>query len=1434
MVVLKSTRRLQQIYENREVRERSMNKHCYRVIFNKARGMLMVVSEKVASQRKAAGQTVDQPALSSPSTVFATVRAVTFTIWAMLGALMLPATSFAQIVADPGVPANQRPVVLNAANSVPLVNIQTPSTAGVSRNTYSQFDVQKQGAILNNSRTNVQTQFGGYVQGNPYLAGGTAKVILNEVNSSNPSYLNGYVEVAGSRAQVVIANPAGISCDGCGFINANRATLTTGTPIMNGGNLEGYRVERGTIIISGAGMDASQTDYTDVIARAVSINAGVWANDLRVTAGANQVNADNTTATPIVGIGAAPVVAIDVANLGGMYAGKISLVGNEAGVGVRNAGEIGASVGNVMVTADGKIENTGTIYGQGDVTLITSDSLDNTGSGRINGNNISLAAKTLNNQRDGNDVPVIAAFNRLDIGAETINNTDHGLIYSDGDMVIGGGLDANFKAMGQANTINNNSATMEAGGVLAIAAQQINNTNEHFSKQDDVEIGKEYIVEYQTTGSPYRYLAGTEGVYNYNRGKVVCLATPTGNSDNWNRYNYYRTTTESQVVTSDPGQMIAGGDMIIAAGNVLNDKSVMMAGGTVDITAGSFNNVAATGARTVRDDGTYTNFYRKTHTWSSDDTRSRSYGYAPASTVETLNLDVAQKLDTTAPEYAAQPTPFPGFAFAALPSVPESEARPEYVNYRTWLSSDYMLGAMAADPATTQKRVGDGLYEQRLVQEQVAQLTGRRFLEGYADNESQYMALMDNGATFAQAQQLTVGVALTAAQVAALTSDIIWLVEKDVKQSDGTIVKALVPQLYVQAKEGDLHPSGALIAGDNVNLNVSGDLGNQGTIAGRNIVALTADNIQNMGGQISGKTLAVVAQNDIDNEGGQITASNAMYLNAGRNININSTTSTQTNESGSRTTINRVAGLYVTGGEGTLVASAGNDINLLAAALVNKVQPQHIGDGMTTGSTTIVAGNNVNLGTVTETYNNTIGGGKNYRKDGSSTEVGSTIQTQGDITLQSGQNVNAKAANVTSESGAVNVSAGNDVYLAVGETQQSVDEAHKYKSKNAVKKSTTTTRDTYDESAVVGTTLSGQSVSVTAGNDIALAASNIVAEQEAKLYAGNDITIQSVEGVISRSNFKEVKKSTRGAIQKVGKVMTSYGLLTGDPTILSWAPILMTQKNTVKNASVVQTVVTGSSVSGNSVDIVSNRDTTIKGSTVVADADINITAGRNLSIESAEETIAQQSMSKSKTSGFVGKWWQPAVGVVKQNNDGAKTTTTQVRSQIASLGTEGDGNVNLHAGDQYKQTASDVIAQAGNAGQGNIDIAAKNIEIVAGEETGESTQHSKYSKISMGGTISVPILEALKSIKAMKEASDNTGNPRMKALAAANAAMSAQSAAAAVTQAFSGQVGIKVGVSLGSNKSESSSKETSNTASESRVVASNDIHINAAGAGQDS
>ncbi len=341
-----------------------MNQLCYRLVFNRARGLLMAVAETTRSHG----------ASGSGLRLFAGVSFI-----GMLGWMLLPAVAGAQILPDRSAAPERQPFVNTAPNGVPLVHIQTPNGAGVSRNAYSQLDIQRDGAILNNATQSVKTSLGGWVQANPLL-NRPASVIVNEVNSSEPSLLRGPVEVAGQRAQVVIANPSGISCDGCGFINAYRATLTTGVPHYGpNGNLDSYLVRRGTVSIGGDGLDASSADFADVIARAVQVNAAMHTRDLTVISGRNDVDADSLQVTAVAGSEARPDFAMDVGALGGMYARKIWLVGTEAGVGVRNAGTIGGGADEIRVTSAGRLEITGLVSSAGVLNVQAAQGLSNRG-----------------------------------------------------------------------------------------------------------------------------------------------------------------------------------------------------------------------------------------------------------------------------------------------------------------------------------------------------------------------------------------------------------------------------------------------------------------------------------------------------------------------------------------------------------------------------------------------------------------------------------------------------------------------------------------------------------------------------------------------------------------------------------------------------------------------------------------------------------------------------------------------------------------------------------------------------------------------------------------------------------------------------------------------------------------------------------------------
>ena len=373
-----------------------MNKRHYKVIFSRVLNQLVVVSELAKSQGKAQSENVssEQEKTGLFSTTLS-LNPIHFSLMLALGFVFLSPSVHAEdmaIRADKSAPGNQQPTVLQTGNGLPQVNIQTPSAGGVSRNQYSQFDVAEKGAVLNNARKAAQTQMAGWVQGNPNLARGEAKVILNEVNSANPSRLKGYVEVAGKKADVVIANPSGIQCDGCGVINAGRTTLTTGKAEVENGELKGYRVKGGKVTVGQKGMDNSQSDYTDIIAEKAEIKGGVWSKKgIKVTTGKNNVdrtndsvvyvgdkNTDNTDRTSDTQ-GENQSYSVDVSQLGGMYAEKIHLVDNGQGLGVRNAGHIGASAGDVKIDSQGRIVNEGVISATHQADLNAEKVIENKG-----------------------------------------------------------------------------------------------------------------------------------------------------------------------------------------------------------------------------------------------------------------------------------------------------------------------------------------------------------------------------------------------------------------------------------------------------------------------------------------------------------------------------------------------------------------------------------------------------------------------------------------------------------------------------------------------------------------------------------------------------------------------------------------------------------------------------------------------------------------------------------------------------------------------------------------------------------------------------------------------------------------------------------------------------------------------------------------------
>ena len=360
---------------------------------------------------------------------------------------------------------------------------------------------------------------------------------------------------------------------------------------------------------------------------------------------------------------------------------------------------------------------------------------------------------------------------------------------------------------------------------------------------------------------------------------------------------------------------------------------------------------------------------------------------------------------------------------------PLIETSDAFTNYKKWLGSDYMLQMFNTDPQNMHKRLGDGYYEQKLVNDQVAKLTGKVYLDGYSNFEDQFKALMDSGVSAAKDLNLSVGVKLSEAQIARLTSDIVWMVTETITV-DGEKIQVLVPKVYVAVQPGDLKNTGALIAGESINLKLTGDLNNQGSIAGRQLVNLEANNINNVGGLIQGREVFATAQTDINNIGGQVQANKTLALDAGRDINNITTTIKTENKHGlsefTAENIGRVAGLYVQDADGTLSAQAKNNINLTASDIRSQ------------GRVSVKAGQDLNLSTVNVSRRDLSSGGENNKiLNASSRDVGTQIQAVSDISLQSGENTQIKAGTLNSETGNVVVNAGKNVLIENGRDERS-------------------------------------------------------------------------------------------------------------------------------------------------------------------------------------------------------------------------------------------------------------------------------------------------------------------------------------------------------------------------------------------------------------
>ncbi|WP_110953624.1 two-partner secretion domain-containing protein [Anaerosinus massiliensis] len=1150
------------------------------------------------------------------------------------------------LTADQKASGVYKPIIDKTASGIDLVQIATPNAKGISRNLYTDFNIKSSGLILNNATKYAKTQLGGYVDYNNRLGGISAKVILNEITSTNPSQLNGFIEVAGDKASIVIANPNGMTINGFGYINTNNAALSTGIiSRWENGNVEFYPMANGDILLQGDGLNASKTNTITILAKAFTNTASeLWAQDLMLTSNGDLINTGK-----IVADGQMTLKNKNLDNKENalLYSGKDMTLDTKENIRNKNAGI--EAKGNSRIRAQnlGNQEDAGIFIG-GDLDLSVEQLL-------------------------ANQQSVIAANGKADVIAKNINNVENAVVYSTNDLKITA-----------ANRILNQSSDIESQGSVTLAANQLINEKEIFETYWDI---THQTISYGITPRPDHYSATRRFAREIKTGTIQ------------------KETTDAQI--------LADKDITINAENVTNHYSTIAAGHDLTIDAPYIENFGYQGTIITTDVGNDTHNWKYKHhgKWHRhchmvygttvipyynqtivDEPISRPGVLSgvnkvkiTAKIIDNRTFNAGKNVIQNKVEDLTEPNVLnqlrgkrqDELAIGSLainsklfninhnPTAKYLiETNGKFADYKSFLSSDYLLERVKADPEKVAKRLGDGYYEQKLVTEQITELTGRRFLNDYSSALEQYKALMEDGAAFAKDYNLTVGVALTKEQMAALTSDIVWLVEEEINGE-----KVLVPEVYLAAlKPGDLKNSGALITGTDVELVASDDLKNIGTIKADKSLTVTAGNITNENGTLTGSDVNLTAKENLDNRSANITGDN-VTITAGNIINQTNTKNesyrelnqTKTLDTANITAKNNLTltaensiknqGANLTAGK-ELVLTAKKDIDLetvakerhvavvynKSSAEENKIEHRQ---GNVTGQNITIHGDNVNIqGTnivADDTVNitgksdvnisavknsdesdGTVGsrGGEYFRrqKNNDETILNASIAAGKDITIKTGKDINVKGSNISSEEGKVTLT-GKDVNL-LNETEHHESLREEHTERKGFFSSTKT--DIYDyqaTDAVVGSSISGGQIKADADQDIHIKGSTAVADKDVELTAKGNINIESAEQTSEDLYKKSVKKS---------------GLFSGGGLGITIGK--QSQKDSQANQTIEQIGATVGSLEGN-VDIKAGKDANVKASDVIAGKDINIT-GENIAIESADNTYNSQEKHEFKQSGL--------------------------------------------------------------------------------------------------------------------------------------------------------------------------------------------------------
>lgn len=732
----------------------------------------------------------------------------------------------------------------------------------------------------------------------------------------------------------------------------------------------------------------------------------------------------------------------------------------------------------------------------------------------------------------------IAGRKEVDVDAKHVTNKGRGLIYSGSSMRVTAKED-----------LTNTGATIKSAGAMTIDAPAVKNENAAFGAKrvsdgvtknpDKLKVNDpNHKLEGQVFDkSEFPYADDSSG---YGTPRVIPVHSEKDEAYNkemnkWENRVHKFTIIRSQaehthtdITHDDPGVISSGGDMTVS-GAIHNTNSRIVAGGTVR-TSGKIDNQSDEVSEKTIATGTtqesYTKRVRKSHgighkrrrAWNAEvfmtpsvtEQNVKPVGVIKDHAEEVLSASTMAKVSESLDPYGlgkgngkrsgtidglSLPTESLYRIHPEITANALVETDPAFTDRKQFLSSQYMIDALNQDPDRRLKRLGDGFYEQQLVNQQILAATGRQYLTGYTDNEAEYKALLEAGIAYGKRFNLTPGITLSDAQMQAITTDMVWL-ETKTMVVNGKEQKVLYPKVYLakQSAKG-LDAMGGLISGRAIVSETDADIRNQGVMTADTIV-LNGQNIHNTG-TIDGRTVAVAAKQDV-NSTGAIHGDTHVVVSAGRDVNVGARVKALSNQD----VVRRQGTVGVSEPGGQLSIAANRDIHLKGALV----------QGGANTTMDITAGHDVNLGTeqLAAKKDMTING-DNYNRTDRRTELGTTVLGDGDVTIRAGHDVSVRNGVVNSEQGTTTMAAGHDVNVTPGESYSRDEYGIKYKEKSLLSKTVRTLRTDHEHTGVLSSTIGGNAVDMKANHDVSLTGANVLGTKDINITAGHDVRTDSGE-----------------------------------------------------------------------------------------------------------------------------------------------------------------------------------------------------------------------------------------------------------------------------------------------------------------------------------